>query len=100
TDGFAKHPYIRESRPLIARTAITEAHAGIDQRQSESAEPFFDSVGIGHYRLDLHPSTAMRSSIYVRTTPFRGPMGALIPVRVRNVLAAGKNLGVTHVTNG
>ena len=26
--------------------------------------------------------------------------GALIPTRVRNVLAAAKNLGVTHVTNG
>jgi len=42
----------------------------------------------------------MRSSIYVRTAPFRIPMGAMIPLRVRNVLAAGKNLGVTHVTNG
>jgi hypothetical protein len=27
-------------------------------------------------------------------------MGALIPVRVRNLLAAGKGIGVTHITNG
>ena len=27
-------------------------------------------------------------------------MGALIPVRARNVLAAGKGIGVSHVANG
>ena len=64
------------------------------------AEPFPDSVGIGHYRLDLHPSTAGRNSLYVRSAAFRIPMGALIPRRVRNVLAGAKNLGVTHITNG
>jgi hypothetical protein len=103
-DGFAKHPYIREARRLRARTVVTEAHVGVEQRNAEGrpdgAEPFFDSVGIGHYRLDLHPSTAMRNSIYVDASPFRIPLGALIPVRVRNLLAAGKNLAVTHITNG
>ncbi len=111
SDGFAKAPYVREGRRLIARTVVTEAHVGTDQRRREKrpmqhvkpwgmAEPFADSVGIGHYRPDLHPSTAMRNSLYVQAAPFRIPMGALIPVRVRNVLAAGKGLGVTHITNG
>jgi hypothetical protein len=104
TDGFAKFPYIRESRRLLARMIVTEAHVGVEQRKQEgrpgTAEPFEDSVGIGHYRLDLHPSTAMRGPIYAESAPFRIPMGALIPRRVRNLLAAGKNLGVTHVTNG
>jgi hypothetical protein len=27
-------------------------------------------------------------------------MGALIPVRLRNILAGAKNLGTTHITNG
>lgn len=27
-------------------------------------------------------------------------MGALIPVRVENLLPAAKNVGVTHITNG
>jgi hypothetical protein len=27
-------------------------------------------------------------------------MGALIPVRITNLLAAAKNIGVTHITNG
>ncbi len=109
--GFAKAPYVRESRRLIARTIVTEAHVGTEQRRKEGrpdqnvtacgmAEPFADSVGIGHYRLDLHPSTGMRAGFYAPAAPFRIPMGALIPIRVNNVLAAGKGLGVTHVTNG
>ena len=32
--------------------------------------------------------------------PFQIPMGALAPLGVDNLLAAGKNLGVTHLTNG
>jgi hypothetical protein len=110
-DGFAKTPYIREAVRLKARTVVHEGHVNTEMRKGVKlptdipaplgmAEPFWDSVGIGNYRLDLHPSTAHRASIYVPAAPFRIPMGALIPVRVRNLLAAGKNLGVTHVTNG
>ena len=110
-DGFAKAPYIREPRRLIARTIVTEAHIGAQQRRAEGrpgqdasphglAEPFADSVGIGHYALDLHPSTAGRNALYVPAAPFRIPLSALVPVRVRNLLAAGKGIGVTHITNG
>ena len=34
------------------------------------------------------------------TTPFEIPLGALIPRRVTNLLAANKNIGTTHITNG
>lgn len=116
TDGFAKHPYIRESRRLDALSIVSERHVGTEQRLAEGLTPppttspdaaplgigecWSDSVGIGHYRLDLHPSTAFRNSIYVHAAPFRIPLGALIPKRVVNLLAAGKCLGVTHITNG
>ena len=111
SDGFAKAPYIRESRRLDALTIVHEGHVGTEQRRAEKrpdqaaspygmAEPFHDSVGIGHYRLDLHPSTGMRNSVYAQAAPFRIPIGALIPQRVVNVIAAGKCLGVTHVVNG
>ena len=116
SDGFAKSAYIREPRRLRARTIVTERHIGTEQRKAEGlnpgvkagreappmglAEAFADSVGIGHYTLDLHPSTAGRNSVYVPAAPFRIPMGALIPVRARNVLAAGKGIGVSHVANG
>ncbi|MGY4768387.1 FAD-dependent oxidoreductase [Kribbella sp. CWNU-51] len=32
--------------------------------------------------------------------PFQIPLGALIPVRVDNLLPANKNIGTTHITNG
>ena len=35
-----------------------------------------------------------------RTRPFQIPLGALLPVRVGNLIAGGKNLGTTHITNG
>lgn len=111
TDGLAKHVYIREARRLAARTMIVEGDVGQEQRKAEGkippgsppwgvAECYADSVGIGHYRLDLHPSTANRNSIYVHSAPFRIPLGSIIPQRVKNLLAGCKNLGVTHVTNG
>ena len=114
TDGFAKHAYIREPRRLLARTMMTERHVGTEQRLADghataamrwdatpygTGERFADSVAIGHYAIDLHPSCAGRGSVYVPCTPFRVPMGSLIPRRMRNVLAAGKCLGVSHVVN-
>jgi FAD dependent oxidoreductase len=110
-DGFAIAAYIREPRRLAARTMITEAHVGQEQRLAAGAsrirddvpvagEPFPDSVGIGHYPIDLHPSTAMRDSLYIPASPFRIPLGSLLPIRVRNVIAAGKAMGVTHIANG
>ncbi len=32
--------------------------------------------------------------------PFQIPLGALIPVRIENLLPAAKNIGTTHITNG
>ena len=61
---------------------------------------YADSVGIGYYRIDLHPSVGGDNYIDVAALPFRIPLGALVPRRVENVLAAGKTLGTTHITNG
>ncbi|MEO0587845.1 MAG: FAD-dependent oxidoreductase, partial [Planctomycetota bacterium] len=110
-DGFAAAPYIREPRRLDALTVITEAHVGADQRRAAghpdlpepatpAAEPFADSVGVGHYPIDLHPSTSGRNQVYVDACPFRIPLRALIPNRFTNLLAAGKALGVSHIANG
>jgi len=57
-------------------------------------------VGVGSYRIDLHPSTALRSYVDISSYPFQIPLGALLPVRVENLLPGCKNLGVTHITNG
>jgi hypothetical protein len=107
-DGLAKYPYVRESRRIRAEFTVLEQHVGLDARMqvtglardAVSAERFPDSVGIGSYRIDLHPSSGGDNYIDVASLPFQIPMGALIPRRVENVLAGCKNLGVTHITNG
>jgi FAD dependent oxidoreductase len=105
-DGLAKYPYIRESRRIRAEFTVVEAHVGTDARRKAlgredvTAERFADSVGIGSYRIDLHPSTGGDNYIDVSSLPFQIPLGSLIPSRVENLLPACKNLGVTHITNG
>jgi len=103
--GLAKYPYIRESRRIRSVFTVTESHVGAKARgigrgQPGEGERFADSVGVGCYRIDLHPSTAMDNYIDIDSLPFRIPLGALLPVRMRNLLPACKNLGVTHITNG
>ena len=99
-DGLAKYPYIRESRRIVAEFTVTENHVGADARGERPAERFEDSVGIGCYRIDLHPDTGKRNYIDVSSMPFEIPLGALVPVRVENLLPACKNIGTTHITNG
>lgn len=100
-DGLARHPYVRESRRIEAEFTVLEQHVGVEARGAlKGAEVFHDSVGVGCYRIDLHPSTASRSYVDIASWPFQIPLGALVPRRVENLLPACKNLGVTHVTNG
>jgi hypothetical protein len=91
-DGLAKYPYIRESRRIRAEFTVREQDVG--------TKVIPDSVGIGSYRIDLHPSTEGDNYIDVASLPFQIPLGSLIPKRVENLLPACKNIGVTHVTNG
>jgi hypothetical protein len=100
-DGLAKTIYVRESRRIQAEFTVCEQHIGVEARKGiAGAEQFPDSVGIGTYRIDLHPSAALRTYIDIPSWPFQIPLGALVPVRVENLLPACKNLGVTHITNG
>lgn len=100
-DGLAKEPYIRESRRVKALFTVTEAHIGRLMRGRDAgSEVFPDSVGIGYYRIDLHPSTAGRNYVDIGCYPFQIPLGALIPKAVTNLLPANKNIGTTHITNG
>ncbi len=100
-DGLAKHVYIRESRRIIAEFTVLEQHLGVEAREPlQGAEFFHDSVGIGSYRIDLHPSTRQRTYTDIGSWPFQIPLGALIPVRLDNLLPACKNIGTTHITNG
>lgn len=99
-DGLAMQPYIRESRRIKAEFTVLEQHVGKEMRGDKPAERFKDSVGIGCYRIDLHPSTGGRNYIDFSSLPFQIPLGSLIPIRMNNLLAACKNIGTTHITNG
>lgn len=99
-DGLAKAPYVRESRRIKAVTTVTEHDVAIDLVGPYGGTRYRDSVGIGNYRIDLHPSTGGDNYIDIGSVPFEIPLGALIPRRVRNLLPAGKNIGTTHITNG
>lgn len=107
-DGMAKYPYIRESRRIKALFTVLEEHVGKEQRSLVSglegeelkAADFFDSVGIGYYHIDLHPSSKGDNYIDFPSLPFQVPLGALIPQTMENLIPANKNIGTTHITNG
>jgi len=100
-DGLAREAYVREARRIKARFTVTEAHIGQEMRgPGAGSEIFEDSIGIGYYRIDLHPSTSGRNYVDIGSYPFQIPLGALIPARVSNLLPANKNIGTTHITNG
>lgn len=92
-------PYVRESRRIRAEFTVLEQHIAYALRP-DGPEQFPDSVGIGCYRIDLHPRTDGAGYLDMGCWPFQIPLGAMIPVRVENLLPGGKNLGVTHITNG
>jgi len=106
SDGLAQKPYIRESRRIQAEFTVLEQHFRTDWPGNENGPvKYDDSVGLSGYRIDIHkPAASGQGSI---TEVAHGkhwlqqiPLGALIPIRVENLLPACKNLGVTHVTNG
>ncbi len=108
TDGLAKFPYIRESRRILAEYTIKEQDITHEERKKVAresgkpllAKPFHDTVGIGYYHLDLHPSTGGDNYIDMASVPFQIPLGALIPRRMENLIPGCKNIGTTHISNG
>lgn len=100
-DGLAKMPYVRESRRIKAEFTIREQHVSKACRPNDNlGTHFFDTVGVGYYRIDLHPTTGGDNYVDVEALPFQIPLGALIPRTADNLLAACKNIGTTHITNG
>lgn len=102
--GLAREAYYRESRRIVALTTITENDIATGVRGGTDgpgqARQFNDSVGLASYRIDLHPSTGGDSYIDIESYPAQIPLKALIPQRVTNLLAASKNIGTTHLSNG
>jgi len=108
-DGLAKYPYVRESRRIQAVFTVVEQHVsaearmralGVNRVEEATAERFADSVGIGSYAIDLHPTSGGDNYVDFPALPFQIPLGALLPRRVENLLPGCKNIGTTHITNG
>jgi len=98
TTGLAKAPYIRESRRIKAKYTITESEMNAELR--EDLKVHEDSVGVGCYHIDLHVTTVTNTFTYWNSWPFELPLGAMIPVRIKNLIPGCKNIGTTHLTNG
>jgi hypothetical protein len=98
-DGLALAPYIRQSRRIRAEFTVLEQHIAYPLRPA-GPELFADSVGVGCYRIDLHPRTNGMSYLDLGSWPFQIPLGSLIPIRLENLLPGGKNLGTSNIANG
>jgi len=99
-DGLCKFPYIREARRILAVKTILEQELSTACQPGPRAAIFPDSVGIGWYPIDIHRSGPDDVGTSCRTRPFQIPLGALLPRRLENLIAAAKNIGTTHITNG
>lgn len=100
-DGLAQAPYIRESRRIKARFRITEDMVNPELRPGQMlAQEMPRSVGVGSYRMDIHPCTSGGPTIDLDALPYQIPAGALMPASTQNLLAGAKNIGTTHITNG
>ncbi len=94
-NGLSMAPYIRESRRIKSLFTVKETHI----RKGGNAN-FYDSVGVGSYPIDLHITTRSHRFFYEPSELFTIPLGAFLPVRMKNLLPACKNIGTTHLTNG
>lgn len=97
-DGLSQFPYVRESRRILALGTVREQDVAPKDPSAVRAVQFEDSVGIGYYPMDLHacgPEPALPDS-----KPYQIPLTALMSRNIANLLAASKNIGTTHFTNG
>jgi hypothetical protein len=84
-DGLAKYPYIREARRIRAEFTVLEQHVGAEARQKKTgkkgddltAERFADSVGVGSYRIDLHPTSGGDNYLDISSLPFQIPLARI-----------------------
>ena len=92
-DGLAQRPYVRESRRIRACHTLTQSDLMKEPNQVDQ------SVAIGWYPLDIHPTCQSGHSVNAQVQPFQIPLGCMIAQDVDNLLPASKNLGVTHLAN-
>lgn len=101
--GLSKYPYIRESRRLNSMYILKENDVCINPSMSIRGNLFSDSICIGKYLyIDIHKcyNSKILKGSGNELAYFQIPLGCLICDSVKNFSVAGKNIGVTHITNG
>ena len=111
-DGLSMYPYIREARRIKALKTVRQQDL-LGPRTSR-ARLFHDTVGIGHYFLDIHRCDLHTDKkvdvnfkhIQLEDGSFGGenssgrfqiPFGTLVPERTDGLMAAAKNTGLTRI---
>ena len=95
--GVALHPYIRESRRIVALEMLTANHMDAGADNKRWGTEFDDSIGCAHYAIDIHPS-ANEPHLLQTVVPYHIPLGALIPASgPRNLVAGAKNFGASRL---
>jgi hypothetical protein len=97
-DGLSQHPYIRESRRILPLRTVVEQDLAVDFQPNARAAHYPDSIAIGWYAIDIH--SCERQDFVSASKPYQVPLGALIARDLDNLLAASKDIGTTHITNG
>ncbi len=104
--GLAKFPYVRGTRRIVGldNFRITGRYwtntGGADYVGGTSFR-YYDAVGIGNYASDVRPLLGSTGMVppYSLPAPFYIPYRALGSHNVRNLLACGKLMAQTFVTN-
>lgn len=105
--GLSKFPYIRCGRRIVGlgNFRIMERDLvdtqGPDYTTGTTSRRYDDSVGIGAYACDVHAihDSEGLSPAFERPAPFYIPYRALGSANVRNLLAGGKTMAATYITN-
>ena len=111
-DGLSMYPYIRESRRIRGLFTVKQQH--LMGPRTSRASLFHDTVGIGHYFLDIHRCDVgcerKRDIVFKRVQlsdgsigaenssgRFQIPFGSLVPEGLDGFMAAAKNIGLTRI---
>lgn len=108
-----EQPYYRQKLSPVMYQALKKALASLGESgmQRTQSTVFPDSVGIGHYAIDIHGCMALsppeRAGNYERlgerqaraqTYPFQIPLRAMIPQKIDNLLVTGTNIATSHIS--
>lgn len=102
--GLSKLPYIRDTRRSIGLDGFLMQYSDITgDAAQKTGTRFADRVALGAYAADIHPLAGCRYPIDVMvdqpTLPFYIPYRALTNRQYNNLLAAGKTMAQTFLTN-